>query len=257
MGMRMAVPLVLVIVRTSSRCAQPERVFGNILSGALDDSTSPNHTTRDFLELIRTPTHDDDFQTMFVIEVHVHRRADLFSEIVLQCRQPFRQLSNMVIVDESNCRKCWNSIFQCEPACFGPCQVTEQFRTVAATRGGHFVEFAHQSGVHRHAEPDQIFLHRARHYQQTPCPASVAANGEKSRYRRRKPSCNTTSVGVCKTRECAECNVSNPGVLPQKSNVVRGAVLARELPNAIGQQARLDVVVGVGSRIAGAPIADL
>ncbi|MGA7124369.1 MAG: hypothetical protein WBY94_29980 [Polyangiaceae bacterium] len=94
--------------------------FDDDLDRSLQDASGGKQRFGDLLEAIRATPHDNDFKASLVIEVHVHRRADLIAQLVLQLRQVLAELPNVMVVDDGHAGKRFDASGSLGPDDFRP-----------------------------------------------------------------------------------------------------------------------------------------
>ena len=153
--------MVLIVNRGSApRAAQRQRVFDHVLGATLQDTAGREHARGGRLQLVGPPAHDDDFETMLAIEVHVHRRTYLVAEIVLQRGQLFGELTHMVIIDEGHGRKRADPILERRFPHLGAREIAQQLGPIASARLRELVDFRDEARLHGDAETHQtVFRH--------------------------------------------------------------------------------------------------
>jgi hypothetical protein len=183
----------LEMVHASTCSRQSEGAFCNVLGAALDHAARAYYAPGELFELVGLAAHHDHLQAVFVVEMDVQGRANLFSELVLERGQALRKLTDVMVVDERQCRKRRHVIFDRSTAYFGTNQIPKQLGAIATSGRGDRVELFDQAGLHRHAKAHQTVFHR---------------NAEPTTAQRRNP----LRPADVATRELSPCQLRGPVV---------------------------------------------
>lgn len=107
-------------------------------------------------ELVGRALEDDDLEAVGLVEMNVHRGAHLRAEPVLQLDQSFRQVANVVVVDQRDGRHGVGPSADLGARYLGTCKIAEHLRTCAVSLLHQRIEGAQQRALHRHTEPHEV-----------------------------------------------------------------------------------------------------
>ena len=95
---------VLVLVEVDVQALVRGLAARDDLDAAVLHAARRPHAIGELLELLRRPLEDDHLEAVRGIEVHVHRRAHLRAEPVLQLDEALGEVANVMVVDERDGR---------------------------------------------------------------------------------------------------------------------------------------------------------
>ena len=129
-------PMDFVAVLVVSRQARED------LDPTLLHATHRHDSVADRLQSIRAALHDDDLQAEVVGEVHVHRRTNPLTELVLQVGELLAQIADVVVVDQGQRGHRVNAARYLRPADLGSSEIAKKLRARAATGRDEGVQLA-------------------------------------------------------------------------------------------------------------------
>ena len=136
----MPVAFVVVVV---GRGLRTRRVRDD-LDRSLQDSPCREQRLRGLLQPVGAAAHDDDFEASLRVEVDVHGRPNLVSELVLHFGDSFGEFPNMVVIDDGHARERVDSLARQGPDDLGAREVADQLRSTARALFHELVELSQQ-----------------------------------------------------------------------------------------------------------------
>ncbi len=110
------------------------------------------------LQVIGVAAQDDDLEAQLVIQVHVHRRADLVAEVVLHVGQGVGQIADVVVIDEGERADRLDVRPRLALRDHRARHVAKGLRARRAARLDQAIEVAQERLLHRHAKANQPVL---------------------------------------------------------------------------------------------------
>ena len=131
------------------------RFFDDDLDRTLQYAAGREQGLGNLLEAVGADAHDDDFEAPLVVEVNVHRRADLIAQLVLKFRQVLAELPDVMVVNDGHAGKRFNASGSLRADDFRTGQVSKELRPGALALLNELVELRQERGFHRDTESGQ------------------------------------------------------------------------------------------------------
>jgi hypothetical protein len=132
---------------------------GKELQGPVKDAAGCDQPVGRGAEHVRATSEDDDLEASVMLQVHVHRRMHLLTELVLHLRQPLGEISHVVVVDDGECADRLHRSLNDAADDFGAREVAQDGRSSAPTLSNDLVELLEEPPIHRNAESVQFRAH--------------------------------------------------------------------------------------------------
>jgi len=132
------------------------------LEHAVKDSARRDHAVGCGAQDVGASSKYDDFEAAIVLEMHVHRRVHLVSELVLHFGQALRQVAHVVIVNDGERADGLYRLGNLAADDLGPRQIAEHRGTGALALPHHAIELLEESSVHGDTESIEVRAHGAR-----------------------------------------------------------------------------------------------
>ena len=111
---------------------------------------------RELPQLVRRALEDDDLEAVGLVEMNVHRRADLRPQAMLQLDEPLGEVTNVVVVHQRHGRDGVGPAADLSARHLGTRKIPKELGARAVSLLHQRVEGAQQGAFHRHAEPHEI-----------------------------------------------------------------------------------------------------
>ena len=146
---------VIVLVEVDMKSVLRRLPARDHLDPALLDAAGGEDPVSERLQLSRRALEDDHLEAVGAVEMHVHRRAHLGAEPVLQLDEALGEISHVVVVDERHGRDGVGPLRDLRPRHLGAREIAKHLRARAPSLLHERVERPQERAFHGHTEPHQ------------------------------------------------------------------------------------------------------
>jgi len=147
---------VLVLVQVDVKAVARRLPARDHLDASVLHASRREDTVGELLELLGRPLENDHFEAVRRIEMHVHRRAHLRPEPVLQLDEALGEIADVMIVDQRDGRDGIRAFAHLRARDLCAREVAKHLRARALALLHERVERAQERALHGHTEPHQV-----------------------------------------------------------------------------------------------------